>query len=80
VVLVRASEPEDNRELHILEHGTTARLDIDYAVVKPDAERCQVASSPAQGRIEDVCQHILTRELFFDANETSARHGATTIV
>ena len=68
VVLGARFVAEDNRELHILEHGTTARLDIDYAVVKPDLrERCQVVIALHKDGIEDVCRYI-TRELFFDAS------------
>ena len=69
VVLGARFVSEDNRELHILEHGTTARLDIDYAVVKPDLrERCQVVIALHKDGIEDVCRYI-TRELLFDASE-----------
>jgi lipopolysaccharide transport system ATP-binding protein len=70
-VVVRGARfvSEDNRELHILEHGATARLDIDYAVVKPDLhERCQVVIALHKDGIEDVCRYI-TRELVFDASE-----------
>jgi len=69
VVLGARFVSEDDRELHILEHGAAARLDIDYAVVKPDLhERCQVVIALHKDGIEDVCRYI-TRELVFDAGE-----------
>jgi ABC-type polysaccharide/polyol phosphate transport system ATPase subunit len=69
VVLGARFVSEEDGELHILEHGTTARLDIDYAVVKPDLrERCQVVIALHKDGIEDVCRYI-TRELVFDASE-----------
>ena len=60
---------DDDRELHILEHGDTARLDIDYAIFNPDLhERCQVVLALHKDGIEDVCRYI-TRDLVFDARE-----------
>jgi lipopolysaccharide transport system ATP-binding protein len=54
-------------EVHVLEHGTTARLDIDYAILAPDLhERCQVVLALHKDGIEDVCRYI-TRDLRFDA-------------
>src|SRR6185295_16629686 len=60
---------DDDRELHILEHGSTARLDIDYAIFNPDLhERCQVVLAVHKDGIEDVARYI-TRDLLFDARE-----------
>jgi homopolymeric O-antigen transport system ATP-binding protein len=60
---------DDDRELHILEHGSTARLDIDYAIFNPDLlERCQVVLALHKDGIEDVARYI-TRDLLFDAHE-----------
>jgi len=60
---------DDDRELHILEHGRTARLDIDYAIFNPDLhERCQVVLAVHKDGIEDVARYI-TRDLLFDARE-----------
>jgi len=60
---------DDDRELHILEHGSTARLDIDYAIFNPDLrERCQVVLALHKDGIEDVARFI-TRDLDFDARE-----------
>src|SRR5206468_12799747 len=62
---------EDGRELHILEHGRPARLDIDFAVFQPDLrERCQVVLALHKDGIEDVCRFI-TRDLVFDASQRS---------
>jgi ABC-type polysaccharide/polyol phosphate transport system ATPase subunit len=58
---------EDGRELHVLEHGAPARLEIDYAIFQPDLrERCQVVIALHKDGIEDVARYI-TRELQFDA-------------
>ena len=58
---------DDNRELHVLEHGAIARLDIDYAIVQPDLrEPCQIVIALHKDGIEDVCRYI-TRDLVFDA-------------
>ena len=58
---------EDGRELHILEHGRPARLDIDFAVFQPELrERCQVVLALHKDGIEDVCRFI-SRDLVFDA-------------
>jgi len=58
----------DGGELHILEHGERARLDIDYAIFQPDLrERCQVVIALHKDGIEDVCRYI-TRDLLFDAS------------
>jgi hypothetical protein len=58
---------DDGCERHILEHGTTARLEIDYAIFDPDLhERCQVVLALHKDGIEDVCRYI-TRDLVFDA-------------
>src|SRR5436190_1767226 len=58
---------DDGRELHILEHGRPARLDIDFVVFQPDlCERCQVVLALHKDGIEDVCRYI-SRELVFDA-------------
>jgi ABC-type polysaccharide/polyol phosphate transport system ATPase subunit len=57
----------DHRELHILQHGDAANLEIDYAIFQPDLrERCQVVVALHKDGVEDVCRYI-TRELFFDA-------------
>jgi lipopolysaccharide transport system ATP-binding protein len=58
---------DDERELHILEHGATARLDIDYAIFQPDLrERCQAVVAIHKDGIDDVCRFI-TRDLQFDS-------------
>jgi ABC-type polysaccharide/polyol phosphate transport system ATPase subunit len=58
---------DDGRELHVLEHGRPARLEIDYAIFQPDLhERCQVVLALHKDGIEDVCRYI-TRDLCFDA-------------
>jgi homopolymeric O-antigen transport system ATP-binding protein len=58
---------DDGGEVHILEHGGAARLDIDFAVFQPDLrERCQVVLALHKDGIEDVCRFI-SRELVFDA-------------
>ena len=62
---------DDDRELHILEHGRTARLDIDYAIVDPGLhERCQVVLALHKDGIEDICRYI-ARDLVFDASQRS---------
>jgi hypothetical protein len=61
---------DDERELHVLEHGRTARLDIDYAIMQPDLrERCQIVLALHRDGIEDVCRYI-TRDLLFDARRS----------
>ena len=72
IVITGARFVSDNeRELHILEHGRTARLDIDYAIFQPDLrERCQVVLALHKDGIEDVCRYI-TRDLVFDASQRS---------
>jgi ABC-type polysaccharide/polyol phosphate transport system ATPase subunit len=58
---------DDGRELHMLEHGRPARLEIDYAIFQPDLhERCQVVLALHKDGVEDVCRYI-TRDLVFDA-------------
>jgi lipopolysaccharide transport system ATP-binding protein len=60
---------DDGRELHILEHGRPARLEIDYAIFQPHLqERCQVVLALHKDGIEDVCRYI-TRDLVFDARQ-----------
>jgi homopolymeric O-antigen transport system ATP-binding protein len=62
---------DDGRELHILEHGSTARLDIAYAIFQPDLrERCQVVIALHRDGVEDVCRYI-TRDMMFDSAERS---------
>jgi len=62
---------DDDRELHILEHGATARLDIDYAISDPDLnERCQVVLALHKDGIDDTCRYI-ARDLVFDASRRS---------
>ena len=64
---------DDDRELHILEHGETARLDINYAISNPDIARAGSGRPrAAQGRNVDVCRYI-TRNLVFDARERARR-------
>jgi hypothetical protein len=59
----------DDREVHILEHGSAVRLDIDYAISKPDLnEPCQVVIALHKDGVEDVCRYI-TRSLVFDARK-----------
>ena len=70
---------DEGRELHILEHGSTAHLDIDYAIFNPDLhERCQVVLAVHKDGIEDVCRYI-TRDLIFDARERSRGTARLTI-
>jgi ABC-type polysaccharide/polyol phosphate transport system ATPase subunit len=62
---------EDDREVHVLDHGGAARLDIDYAIFKPDLrERCQVVLAMHKDGVEDVCRYI-ARDLVFDAGRRS---------
>ena len=62
---------DDDRELHILEHGATARLDIDYAIFNPELhERCQVVLALHKDGVEDICRYI-ARDLVFDASQRS---------
>jgi hypothetical protein len=59
---------DDGCERHILQHGATARLEIDFAIFDPDLdERCQVVLALHKDGIEDVCRYI-TRDLVFDAH------------
>jgi ABC-type polysaccharide/polyol phosphate transport system ATPase subunit len=66
---------DDGRELHILEHGRAARLDIEFAVFQPDlVERCQVVLALHKDGVEDVGRFI-SRDLVFDAR----RHPRGTV-
>ncbi len=58
---------DDGHDVHVLEHGRPARLEIDYTISQPDLyERCQVVLALHKDGIEDVCRYI-TRDLLFDA-------------
>jgi ABC-type polysaccharide/polyol phosphate transport system ATPase subunit len=59
---------DDDQEVHILEHGTIVRLDVDYAILQPGLrEACQVVIALHKDGVEDVCRYI-TRDLTFDAD------------
>ena len=54
-------------EIHLLEHGRPAALDIDYTIHDPHLrERSQIVIALHKDSIQDVCRFI-TRDLLFDS-------------
>ena len=67
----------DGAELHILQHGRPATLEIEYLVRDPRLrERTQVVVAFHKDGVQDVSRFIL-RELLFDASER--RTGVLTL-